>query len=74
MLTYKYEAREPGSGQRISSEVQADSERAAADMIKKMGYTPITITEKSSGLPLIGNFKIVYQQKNALSLLVSYRR
>jgi len=57
MLTYKFEAKEQASGQKISSEVQADSERSAADKIKKMGYIPITITLKSNGIPLFVSFK-----------------
>lgn len=56
MLTYKFEAKEKGSGEKISSEVQADSERSAADKIKKMGYTPITISQKSNGIPLLSTF------------------
>jgi type IV pilus assembly protein PilC len=44
MLTYKFVARDPAGGQRITSEVQAESERAAAKAIKDQGYAPLEIT------------------------------
>lgn len=44
MLTYKFTARDPSTGQKISSEVQADNEHAAAKAIKDQGYAPLEIS------------------------------
>src|SRR4051812_45883085 len=44
MLTYKFTARDPASGQRVTSEVQAENEQAAAKVIKSQGYAPLEIT------------------------------
>lgn len=51
MLAFKYEARNPATGERIKSTVQADTEQAAAKLIKSQGLTPLSIRlEKQSGL------------------------
>jgi type IV pilus assembly protein PilC len=57
MLTYKYTARDAASGQKISATVEAESEQAAAKLIKNQGLTPldITLAGKSSGLSRIFN-------------------
>jgi len=44
MLTYKFIARDPATKQRITSEVQAESEQQAAKAIKDQGYAPLEIT------------------------------
>jgi type IV pilus assembly protein PilC len=44
MLTYKFTARDPATGERISSEVQAENEKSAAAAIKGQGYAPLDIT------------------------------
>src|SRR5262245_30687949 len=44
MLTYKFTAREPGTGNKVHSEVQAEDEKAAAKAIKAQGYAPLEIT------------------------------
>lgn len=46
MLTYKYVARNPATGEKIKAEVQADSEQAAAKLIHREGYAPIDISLK----------------------------
>jgi type IV pilus assembly protein PilC len=46
MLTYKYVARDSASGERVKSEVQAESEQAAAKLIAAQGLSPIEITIK----------------------------
>jgi type IV pilus assembly protein PilC len=43
MLTYKYTARDPASGEKIKAEVQAENEQAAAKLILSQGYSPINI-------------------------------
>lgn len=51
MLTYKYEARNSATGQKIRAEVQADSEQVAAKLLREQGLTPLNISleKKSSG-------------------------
>ena len=44
MLTYKFTARDPATGERIESQVQAENEKAAAQAIKGQGYAPLSIT------------------------------
>lgn len=43
MLTYQFTARDPASGQRITSQVQAENEKGAAKAIKDQGYSPLEI-------------------------------
>lgn len=53
MLSFRYTARDPSTGQYVKAEVQAEDERAASRLITKEGLVPIDITlaEKSvSGL------------------------
>jgi type IV pilus assembly protein PilC len=49
MLTYKFTARDPASGRRIESEVQAEDEKSAARAIKSQGYAPLEITLEGGG-------------------------
>lgn len=44
MLSYKYVATDPASGQKVKSVVQADSEAAAAKLIKQQGLAPTEIS------------------------------
>lgn len=53
MLTYTYTARDPSTGAKIKADVQAESEQAAAKLIKQQGYAPLEITPavaESTGL------------------------
>lgn len=51
MITYTFEARDPSSGQKITSQVQAENERAAAKAIKDQGLSPLSITtDEPTGL------------------------
>ncbi len=43
MLTYKYIARDPATGQKIRAEVQAENEQAAGKLIQSQGFAPLTI-------------------------------
>lgn len=45
MITYKYKARNPATGEKVESELQADSKKSASLLIQKLGYAPIEITE-----------------------------
>lgn len=49
MLTFKYEARDSRTGEKVKAEVQADSEQAAAKLIKEAGLAPLSITPKDAG-------------------------
>lgn len=44
MLTFKYVAKDSTTGQKVKAEVQADTQQAAAALIKKQGLTPLEIT------------------------------
>jgi len=43
MLDFKYTARDPSSGEKVQGTLKADSEQAAASMIKQQGYAPLDI-------------------------------
>ncbi|HLZ14397.1 MAG TPA: type II secretion system F family protein [Candidatus Saccharimonadales bacterium] len=49
MLAFRYTARDPGTGQYIKAEVQAEDEQSASKLIRKEGLVPIDIAlaEKS---------------------------
>lgn len=55
MLTYKYEARDTATGQKVKSEIQADNEQAAAKLILQQGLTPVHV-ELGSGNKGPGKF------------------
>jgi type IV pilus assembly protein PilC len=44
MLSFRYNARDPATGQYVKAEVQADNEQAAARLIRKEGLVPIDIS------------------------------
>lgn len=48
LLTFKYSARDPHSGKKIISTVQADSEASAAKLISSMSLAPLDITLKDA--------------------------
>lgn len=53
MLTFTYSARNPATGQKVKSTVQADNERAAARLIQDQGLAVLNIkalADKNSGL------------------------
>ncbi len=43
MLSFRYVARDPATGQKIKAEVQADSEQAAAKLLNEQGLAPLEI-------------------------------
>lgn len=57
MLTFKYEARDPATGQKIHAEVQAESEQAASKLIRKEGYAPLSIKPVSVSANPLTRFK-----------------
>jgi len=51
MLTYNYEARNSATGEKVKAQVQAESEQAAAKLIREQGLAPLSIkAEKSTRL------------------------
>ncbi len=50
MLSYKYTARDPSTGQYVKAEVQAEDEQSASKLIRREGFVPIDIklAEKSA--------------------------
>ncbi len=53
MQSFKYQARDPATGKKVTSEVQADSIQSASRLIKQQGLTVIDVTpssESSNGL------------------------
>lgn len=58
MLSYKYVAKDAKTGQKITAEVQADSEQAAAKAIRDRGYAPLDIKlTDTSDSGILGRFK-----------------
>jgi type II secretory pathway component PulF len=49
MLTYQYTARNASTGQHVKAIVQAESETAAAKLIKQQGLVPLDIKVQGSG-------------------------
>lgn len=47
MLTYKYTAKNAKTGQKVTDEIQADSEQSAARAITAQGLTPLSIEAKA---------------------------
>jgi len=67
MLTFNYTARDSATGQKVTAVVQADSEQAAAKLIRGQGLTPIDIKLDNKGIGGIGNrFKRVRTRDRVL--------
>lgn len=49
MLTYQYTARDPSTGQKVSSVVEAESEQAATKLLQSQGLVPIEMVLKEEG-------------------------
>jgi type IV pilus assembly protein PilC len=49
MLTYQYVARNPSTGERIKSDVQAESEQTALRLIRKEGLVPLDLSLADKG-------------------------
>lgn len=56
MITFKYTARNPKTGEKIKSEVQADNIKNASLLIQKLGYAPLDIVESNTAQNTSGNF------------------
>lgn len=54
MLTYQYVARNPATGQRIKSDVQAENEKTALRLIRQEGLIPLDITPDNKGSSFMG--------------------
>lgn len=71
MLSFRYTARDPGTGQTVKADVQADNEQSAAALIRKEGLVPIDITlaDKAVAGGLLG--KITQRVKSKDKVLFS---
>lgn len=49
MIVYKYTARDGATGKKVEAEVQAESDTAAAKLIREQGLAPLDIQAKNSG-------------------------
>lgn len=56
MITFKVTARNPSSNEKIKTQVQADSQQAAAKMIKEQGYSPVEIVAIDGSAKGLGRF------------------
>ncbi|MCA9337294.1 type II secretion system F family protein [Candidatus Saccharibacteria bacterium] len=56
MLTFKYTARDPSTGKKVTSQLEAENEQAASKLISKEGLTPIEITAKQTSSKGLGRF------------------
>jgi type IV pilus assembly protein PilC len=56
MLTYKYTARDPATGEYVKANVEAESEQAAAKLIRKEGLVAIDIQIAEKGAKRAGGF------------------
>ncbi|MCA9330950.1 type II secretion system F family protein, partial [Candidatus Saccharibacteria bacterium] len=66
MLTYKYIARDPATGQKIKAEIQADSEKAAAKLLHEQHMVPISLTLQEEGGALGGRFSKKVKTKDKI--------
>ncbi len=57
MLTFSYTARDSKTGQKVKAEVQADSKKSAAQLIQRLGYTPIDIEQKEEKSGALSQFR-----------------
>jgi len=57
MLTFKYTARDPVTGKKITAEVSADNEQAAAKQIQAQGLSPLDVSVKGEGSGAVGKLR-----------------
>ncbi len=56
MLTFKYTARDPATGKKVTATMQANNEQAVTQSIKSQGLAPISIHAQDAGTQGIGKF------------------
>jgi type IV pilus assembly protein PilC len=57
MLTFKYIARDPVTGKKVTSEVTAENEQAATKLVKAQGLSPIELNVKTGGENAVGRLR-----------------
>jgi len=57
MLTFKYTARDPVTGKKVTSEIAAESEQSAAKLVQEQGLSPLEMTIKGEGSGGLGRFR-----------------
>src|SRR4051794_17126066 len=66
MLTYSYTARDNKSGQKISADIQANNEAAAAKILVDRGLSPLSIEPKEEKISFGGFSKRVSTKQKIL--------
>ncbi len=66
MLTFQFTARDPKTGNKVKSEVQADNEKAATRLITNQGLSPIDINLKTGGNSGLSRFKNRIKMKDKI--------
>ncbi len=56
MLTFEYTARDAATGKKVTADVQAESEQAAAHLIHKEGLAPLSIKQKGEASQGLGKY------------------
>lgn len=77
MITFKYTARDATSGKKYTADIQADSEQAAAKLIRQQGLAPLSIEAKANATSGFSRFsqriktkdKVIFSRQ--LSTLIS---
>ncbi|MEO8863065.1 MAG: type II secretion system F family protein [Candidatus Saccharimonadales bacterium] len=70
MLTFKYVARDPATGQKIKAEVEAENEAAAGRLLHDQGLAPLEISIKTGGSEF-GPAKYLHRVKTKEKILFS---
>ncbi len=66
MLTFEFTARDPKTGNKVKSEVQADNEKAAAKLITAQGLSPTDINLKTGGSSGVSRFRNRVKMKDKI--------
>lgn len=52
MINYKYEARDPATGKKVTGTIQADNEKSVAKAVKEQGYAVVSVKSADSNNPI----------------------
>ena len=71
MITYKYEARDPATGKKVTGELVSDSERTVIKNIKDQGYAVISVKASGTGVGFSFRKKVKIKDKVIFSRQLS---
>lgn len=66
MITFQYTAKDPTSGQKTKGVIQADSEQAAAKLIREQGMTPVSISQGGGASAFLDKFNRIKAKDRVL--------